>query len=479
MNLRQNTIRGLTWSGVSQVISQGCQFVITAILAHLLSPNDFGLLGMAAVFTGFAAIFSDMGISGAIIQNQEIDERHYSSAFWLNVLVGVVLTVAFILLSPAIARFYSRAELIPILTVLSINFFLSSFTIIQQAILTKGMNFKSLALRDILAVVISGAAGIFCAYHGYGLWSLVIQLLTYTVINNLSLWFSSPWRPKWILDFSSLRQILPFSSHVTGFQVINYFARNIDNLLIGKVLGSQALGYYSLAYKLMMFPIQNFTWVITRVMFPAFSKIQDQVDKVRRNYLLMVKAVALVSFPLMAYLFVTASDLIQLVYGDAWHVAVPVVRIFCFCGMVQSITSLGGTIYLSKGRADLQLMMIVISTSSLSIILYVAVHNGIEMVAFAYTIFYSIWANLSIFITAKLISLSVSKLYRIVWAPFAFSMTLIIVSLGLSQVIHLGPLSSLVFFGVIGFGMYAILILWTKQVTLKGNRQFSLGEVKG
>jgi PST family polysaccharide transporter len=280
-----------------------------------------------------------------------------------------------------------------------------------------------------------------------------------------------------MFNVASIKEILPFSAHLTGFQLVNYLARNIDYLLIGKVLGSQALGFYSLAYKLMMFPLQNFTWVITKVMFPAFSKIQNEMDKVRRNYLVMVKAVALLSFPFMAYLFVTAPDIIHLVYGDNWIVAVPLVRIFCFCGMVQSITSLGGTIYLSKGRADLQFTMALISTFLLSIVLYIAVHHGIESVAFAYTLFYLIWANIAIFVVAKLISLKISKLYKIVWTPFIFSMLLILIMLGIKKLIFLEPLSRVVSFGIIGLIIYAILILLARQVVLKGDQRFTFGEL--
>ena len=477
MNLRQKIIRGLTWTGISQVVSQACQFVITATLAHLLSPSDFGLLGMATVFTGFASIFGELGISGALIQNQNVVERHYSSAFWLNVLVGIGLTVIFVLLSPLIANFYGRPELKSIVAVLSLNFFLSSFTIVQQATLTKSMDFKSLALRDILAVISSGATGIFCAYRGYGVWSLVIQLLMYTVTDDLLLWLYSKWRPRWIFNVSSIKEIFPFSAHLTGFQVVNYFARNVDNLLVGKVLGSQALGYYSLAYKLMMFPIQNFTWVINKVMFPAFSIIQNEIERIRKNYLMMIKAVALLSFPLMAYLFVTASDIIQLVFGDRWLAVVPVVKVFCFCGMIQSITSLGGSIYLAKGRSDIQFIMVLISTSALSIVLLVFVRYGIEIVALSYTFFYMLWMNVAIFVVTRLISLNIVKVYKIVWIPFVISIVLAIIATGANRLVMLDHLARAIIFGIVGFATYAILILLTKQVIIKGSRQIILGGI--
>jgi len=470
-------IKGLAWSSLAQTISQVCQFTITAVLAHLLSPSDFGLFGMVTVFTGFATIVGELGIGGAIIQSQRIDECHYSSVFWFNVVIGLSLTVIFVLIAPLIARFYERPEIIPILTIVSLNFFLSSFTIIQQAVLMKAMDFKSLALRDIFAVTCSGTLGILSASRGYGVWSLVIQLLAYTATNNLLLWISSEWRPKWIFSFTSIKEIFPFSAHVTGFQLVNYFARNMDYLLIGKVLGSEALGYYTLAYKLMMFPLQNITWIVNKVMFPALSKMQEEMVRFRRNYLYMVKSVALLSFPIMAYLFVIAPDIIQLVYGSNWKVAIPLVRIFCFCGMVQSITSLGGTIYLAKGRADLQFKMSLISTFMLLIVLYIAVYNGIEAVAFAYTSFYLIWANISIFVVAKLISQNILKIYKIASVPFMFSIVLIIILTSITKLIYLGPLLKIVSFAAISFITYAFMIILSKQVIIKKHCQFDLGEV--
>ena len=273
MNLRQKTISGLFWSFLSQGGKQASQIIITIILARLLSPDDFGILAMVTVFTNFAMIFSEMGVSSALIQKQDTHDRHYHSAFWLNILVGIGLTLIFMAASPFIAWFYKKPELTPILLVVALNFLFSSFTIIQQTILTKEMDFKSLAIRDIIAVILAGVIGIALAYHGFGVWSLVYQLIAFTIINALLLWILSPWRPKLEFSISDIKDIFHFSAHLTGFNFLNYFSRNIDQLLIGKFLGTQALGYYSLAYKIMLYPLQNISRVISKVMFPVFSKI--------------------------------------------------------------------------------------------------------------------------------------------------------------------------------------------------------------
>ena len=302
MSLKEKIIKGLYWSGASQAGKQISQFIITIILARLLSPADFGLLAMATVFVNFAMIFSEMGISSALIQKQDTHNRHYYSVFWFNIFVGICLTLFFIAVSPLIARFYKKPELVPILAVISLNFFFSSFVIIQQTILTKEMDFRKLAIRDVVAVIIAGIVGVVLAYNGFGVWSLVFQSLVFTLADVVLLWTVSSWRPKFSFAMADIKDIFHFSANLTGFNIVNYFARNVDQLLIGKFLGAQALGFYSLAYKLMLYPLQNISWVIGKVMFPAFSKIQQDLEKVRNSYMKMTRVISFITFPLMTYI---------------------------------------------------------------------------------------------------------------------------------------------------------------------------------
>jgi PST family polysaccharide transporter len=411
LSLKDKTIKGLFWSGASQAGKQICQFVIIAILAHLLSPNDFGLLAMATVFINFGMIFSEMGISSALIQKQDTSDRHYNSAFWLNIVVGIALTLIFISVSPLIAWFYKKPELRVILTVISINYFISSFVIIQQTILTKEMDFKSLAIRDIIAIILSGAIGIFMAFHGFGVWSLVFQSITFTLLDAILLWFLSPWRPKYEFIKSDITDIFNFSANLTGFNILNYFARNIDQLLIGKILGAQALGYYSLAYKLMLYPLQNISMVIGKVMFPAFSKIQDDLKKVRNVYLKMVKAISLVTFPMMLGLFGVAAEFVNAFFGSRWLPIVILLRIFCICGMVQSIGTTIGNILLSQGRAELQLKMQIAGTFIVLVSVLIGLKWGINGVAIAYTLQSIIWVHITFYMTNKIINLGYKIFY--------------------------------------------------------------------
>lgn len=391
MSLRKKTIKGLAWSAVSQGGKQVSQIIITMILARLLSPEDFGLVAMATVFTNFALLFGEMGLSSALIQKQDIDDRHLSSAFWLNVIAGACLTLFFIIVAPLIAAFYHKPQLQPLLMVMSLNFILTSFTIIQQTIFTKEMDFKPLTIRDIASVVVAGIVGIFMANHGFGAWSLVGQLLTFSFVNGILLWTMSSWRPKFMFSKDAIKDIFHFSAHMTGFNIVNYFARNVDQLLIGKFLGSQALGYYALAYKIMLYPVQNISGIIGRVMFPAFSRIQHDLEKVRSAYLKMVKAISLITFPLMAGLFVLAPEFVHIVFGAKWEPIILVLKILCICGAVQSIGTTVGNIILSQGRSELQLRLGVISIFFVFLAVLLGMRWGVAGVAAFYTYEQILW----------------------------------------------------------------------------------------
>jgi PST family polysaccharide transporter len=375
----------------------------------------------------------------------------------------------FIAVSPLIAMFYKKPELQPILMVLATNFFISSFVIIQQTILTKEMEFKKLAVRDILAVIISGVIGIFLAYHGFGVWSLVYQSIAFTLINGIFLWTVSSWRPKFIFAKQDINDIFRFSANLTGFQIANYFSRNIDQLLIGKFLGPQALGYYSLAYKLMLYPLQNISWVISKVMFPAFSKIQHDLGRVRRSYLKMIRAISLFSFPLMIGLFVLAPEFVKVVYGSQWEPIIILIRIFCVCGAFQSIGSTIGNILLSQGRADLQLKLQLLGTPIVIASVFIGLNWGIVGVAACYTLQSILWVQITLYITNKLINLSLKTFYVKFFSSFVFGIVLLIVLLLFKMMISFSLFYALISSILVGLVMYFLLLILSKEIMFREN----------
>jgi PST family polysaccharide transporter len=466
VSFRKKVIEGLTWSGIAQAGKQVCQLAITMVLAHILAPQEFGLMAMANVFIGFATLLSEMGIGNALVQRKELSEEHRSSAFWLNMAVGAFFVCLSFLVSPGIARFYRRPELVPIINVLSISFLVSAVAVVQQSLLMRAMDFRSLMIRDIAATVLSGVLGIILAVKGYGVWSLVFQMLAWVTFNNLFLWFFSPWRPRLLFSKKAVIDLMGFSLNMTGFQMVNYLARTVDQLLIGRFLGAQSLGYYAMAYKLMLFPIQNISWVITRVMFPAFSRIQDNLPRVAENYAKMVGYVSLITFPMMMLFFIVAPDLIPLLWGRGWEETVRIVRVLCFCGMVQSIVTVGGSVYLSQGRAGLQFRMSLANVALTTLSVVIGLQWGVFGVAVAYTVFNLLWSPVSIYVVMRILRHDVVTIYRILARNLMAGLIPFVVLTGLKQYLILEPVVLICTLILAGGAIYVSAIALMKKMRI-------------
>lgn len=467
MGLKKKTIQGLTWTGIAQAITQISQLLITMILARLLSPDDFGLLGMVVVFTNFVDIFCEMGISGALIQRQDLNELHYSSVFWLNLMVGTSLMLLTIVVSPFISRFYNQPVLASILMVISVNFLIASFAIVQKAIFSKEMEFKKLALVEIIAVIVGGIVGIYTAYSGYGVWSLIYRIIAFSSLNMFLLWLLSNWRPKFIFSIKAIKDIFPFSINMMGFNFLNFFARNIDSILIGKVLGVQALGYYTLAYRLMLYPVQNISGVVGKVMFPAFSKIQVDLEKVRTTYMEMVKAISLVTFPIMWGLFVVAPEFVHIIYGPQWQPMVILIRILCICGIFQSIGTTIGNILLSQGRADLLFKVQIIGTFLVTLFIIAGLKWGIIGVSISYVVYTTFFIHLSFYITNKLIKLSYDKFYFKILPSYVMGAITVGSLLLIRQFLTPSTMTTLITLVCSGLFIYLGLLIISKHIVFK------------
>lgn len=470
MTLRKKTLAGLLWAAASQGGKQLSQFVIAVILARLLSPRDFGLMAMAMVFIDIFTIIGELGISSALIQKQDVTDIHYSSAFWLNIGTGALLTMCFSISAPFIAAFYGRPELRFILTLLSCNFLLSSLSLMQQTILMKELEFRKLAIRDIISVILSGLVGIYMAMSGLGVLSLVGQTLSFALINAVLLWLVSRWRPKLVFSKAHMREIFVFSANLTGSYMANVISRNIDKLLIGKFLGDQALGIYSLAYKLMLYPLQNVSWVIGRVMFPAFSKIQDDMDKIRHVYMQVIRIVSLITFPMMAGLLVIAPEFVHLLFGSKWESAVVIIRIFCICGMFQSISATGGTVILSQNRADLQFKLQISGSVTMLFVIIIGMQWGINGIAILYA--FQSWLFLygTFYTIGRIVDVSCRKLHLQLINSFVYSLAMTVVILAIRQVLELPDSFKLSIIILSGIVAYVLILIKAKEIAIENKK---------
>jgi O-antigen/teichoic acid export membrane protein len=432
MSIKQSASSGIKWSLVSQIGRQVMQFVTTAVLARFLSPADFGLVGMATIVTGFISIFNDLGTSAAIIQRQQISDSLVSTLFWVNGIIGLLASLMLMVCAPFVASFYQEPRVTEVLRVLALTFIISGFSIAHKAILEKKIAFNILAKIEIIAVLLASITGISSAFFGLGVWSLVIQTVVIVSITSILLWSASQWKPQFVFCLSDLKEVSSYSLNLAGFNIFNYFVRNGDYILIGKFLGSQDLGYYTLAYRLMLYPIQNVSAVIGRVMFPILSQIQDDNAKFRSIYLKAIAKISLISFPIMTGLWVLSEPFILGIFGQQWRPVIILLMILSPVGMIQSIATTLGCIYNVKGRTD-WLFIWGLVTGFLAIIAFViGLHWGIIGVASAYAIYYIFLVTYPCFaIPFRLIELPMSEFGLVIWRPLLASVLMFIIILGI------------------------------------------------
>ena len=383
--LTRKSFSGTGWTSLATAGRQILSMISVAVLARLLGPDAYGLMGMAALFFTFLLNFRDLGTAAAVIRMPSISSRLLSSLFWVNLAFGTALTLVVVLLAAQVAGFFHEPRLTGILRLLSVSFILFAAGAVQNAVLSREMSFGKIAAVELGSAVAGFVVAVPCALAGLGVQSLVFANLATAVTSAGLCWTACRWRPKLEIDFAELKLVTPFSLNFAGFGLINYFGRNADNIVVGRYLGEVQLGYYQMAYNLMLYPIQNVTSVISQVLLPAFSKIQDDNDRFRSAYVRSCMLISLVTFPLIAGLGVVADPLVRAVLGQKWLPAIRVFQILAPLGMVQSILATVGQIYVSKGRTDWMLRWGIYSSLVSVASFLIGVRFGITGVAGAYT----------------------------------------------------------------------------------------------
>jgi PST family polysaccharide transporter len=351
-DLGRRTARG----GAITIFSQGAKFFLsmvgTVILARLLYPEDYGLVGMVAVVTGFISIFKDLGLSVATIQRAEINSRQISTLFWVNLLVSLGLMLVTVAIAPGIAWFYGEPKLTAITIAYAAGFLFGGLAVQHEALLRRRMRFLALAAAEIIALVVSSVMAITMAWYGARYWALVSSQLCLGLIYGLAVWIACGWRPGLPVRNSGVREMLAFGGNLTGFGVVNYFARNLDNLLIGRFWGPGQLGLYARAYQLLLLPIDQMITPITAVAVPALSRLKDSPDRYRQAYLRLLEKVALLTMPLMAFMIVSADWLVAIVLGPKWTGVSRIFSLLGIAGLVQPLASTTGWLFVTQGRTQ-------------------------------------------------------------------------------------------------------------------------------
>lgn len=352
MSIKQEMVNGVFWTAVQKYSGFFVQLLVSAILARLLSPEDFGVIAVSTVIIAFFALFTDMGIGPAIIQKRNLTEQDLSSILSFTIYVGLFLALAFFLCAPIIASFYQNQLLVPICRLLSLNLLFASWNIVPNALLMKAKRFKFIAGRTLFLQVIGGGISVFAALRGAGVYSLIIAPLLSSVLIFVINWKQYPVKPVLKVAKTSLEKIFSFSIYQFLFSFINYFSRNIDKLIVGRFYSMHELGYYEKSYRLMLMPLDYVNGVITPVMHPILTSLQDNYQDLANKYNKIIKFILSISFPLGVFLYFAAEDLILLVFGNQWGAAVPVFQVFALSLPLQMILSTTGSIYQAAGKTN-------------------------------------------------------------------------------------------------------------------------------
>ena len=352
-SISKSLTTGVIYTAIARYSGVFFSIFIGAILARLLTPEEFGIVALVTVFVSFFGLLSDFGLGQAVVQNQSLTNKDIQSIFSFSIFLGLFLASLFFFAAPLISNFYNESELLNVCKFLSLSVLFNSLQIIPKAQFQKALKFKQIGIITVTIQLISGIIAIILAYKGFSYYAIVIQSILNGFFTLIMFYFLAPIKPILRIELNAIKKIIRFSFFNFLFNFINYFSRNGDNLLIGKFLGATPLGYYDKSYKLMMLPVQNLTSVITPVLMPVLSKHQNNKDLVYNTYLKVVNILATIGFPLSVFLFFSAHEIINIIYGPQWNPSIPVFKIIALIIGIQMIYSSAGSIFLVVGRTEL------------------------------------------------------------------------------------------------------------------------------
>lgn len=401
------TASSLLWSVAGQAGRLTGLLASNVILARLLTPFDFGVTATVLIFVNFAVVVAEQGFGAALIQKKDIEERHRSSIWWVNMALGLAMTALFLAAAPAVARFYGEPALSPLMRAVSALFIMNAFGATHASLLSRDLEFAVLARAETAAAWSGAVAAVALAFVGAGPWAIVGQSIVASVVGSAALWTLSSWRPKALFDARAVRELAGFSTDQFVTNAATYWARNVDNVLIGRVLGQSSLGVYTRAYAVMLFPINRISRVLHRVMLPSFSLIQSDPARMASLFQRMTRVVALANFPLMLGVLACAPDFTATLFGPQWGDMVPVLRVLVGVGLIQSVTGLLGSLYSSLGRTSLRLRVQIPLQAVEVAGIVIGLRWGVLGVAYGYALATLLTAPVTIHFACRLVGLTV------------------------------------------------------------------------
>ena len=453
-SLKNKTIKGVLWSSVERFSVQGVQFIVMLVIARILEPKDFGQIGMLTIFLAVAQSLIDSGFSQALIRKQDRTEIDNSTVFYFNIAVSFLLYLLLYAVAPWVSDFYNDPQLSNLMRVLCLVVIINSFAVVQRAIYTASINFKTQAKASFTAALISGVVGVWLAYQGYGVWTLVWQQILNAGINTILLWVYSNWCPKLTYSWQSFKELFAFGSKLLASGLLDTLYNNIYLLVIGKVFNASILGYYTQADRFTKLPSSNLTGILQRVTYPVLCSIQDDDERLRADYRKLLRLSAFVIFPLMCLLAGVAHPLVELLLGEKWLFAAILIIPLSFTMMWWPIHAINLNLLQVKGRSDLFLRLEIIKKIIGVSVLLLSIPFGILFMCYAGIVTSIICLAINTYYTGKLIQVGFLMQMKDLSVIFFTSLLVFTISYFITQYIN-DIVSGLVIAVVVG-----ILLLW-------------------
>lgn len=356
-DLKSRSIAALGWSTIDVAGRQGIQFVVMLILARLLSPAEFGILGMLSLFIALGGSIVDSGFGSALIQRKEITEADKSSVFFFNAAMGALMALTISSAAPWIASFYREPILLPLTRLMALNLFIGSLGVVQVALMTRNLDFKTPFKAGLVAMIVSGALAVWMAWKGYGVWSLAAQSVVFTTVSTGLIWVFCFWKPRLQFSIGSLRSLFGFGSGMLASGLLNTFFDRIQLAVIGKAFSAAALGFYTRAFSTQQFPVSLLSAVINRVTFPVFSQLSHNPDSLRPAVRRAQVSMMVPTLPMMFGLAVVARPLVLVLFGAKWLPCVPYLMVLSIAGVLYPLHVMNLDVVKAAGRSDLFLRL--------------------------------------------------------------------------------------------------------------------------
>jgi len=350
--MASTVISGAKWATSINIGRQAVQFLSGLVLARLLSPEDFGLMASVYVVTTFALIVFELGFTAALVSFRNPSQKDESTVFWVNLASGVMFFLLILAISPLASGFFGQPALLELMPIAGVSFMVS-LGVVQAARLQRRIDFRRLALIEGSAAASGALSSIGLALSGWGVYSLAVGPVVASTVETLGFFLVEPWRPRSFVSRMSLRKLWGFARGLLGFNVVNYWSRNADNLLLARFAGPEQLAFYNRSYNFMLLPVFQITGALQRVMFPALTEFREDLPRARHAYLRAVSAGAFITTPILVGIAAVSEALVPTLWGESWQPMAPLLQVLCLAGVIQCMTTSGGWIFQAFGKTDL------------------------------------------------------------------------------------------------------------------------------